>query len=178
VLRKIKHLLVQFFGKIWIPHRFQVDKDYAKIIAVIAKPGDIILSRTHWRLSNLAIPGRWKHVAVVGAEGMVIEAVQPVVRCVSLVDMLCEHDEVALYRFLDLVPEVRQRIALSAAYWIGVSYDEDFDEDPSDLYCTELAIDAFKEVMQPPSEPCWVRRFFGIALPVSFTDGRYFIKLI
>ena len=175
ILKEIKHSIVRFVGHIWIPHDFDVPRGYATEVAKTVQPGDVILTRIHLRFSNLFIKGKWTHVALADGRGGVIEAVEPCVRFIRIEDVLCGHDEFAIYRPRMLNDAQREQIPFFAAQFVGLPYDDDFDMDPSDLYCTELALDCFERVLQ--MIPPWTKRFFGVALPDSFTDSDYFVKI-
>lgn len=59
---------------------------------------DVLFSKTNWEVSNLGIPGPYKHIAVYRA-GLVYEAVTEGVRAVSLAEWFFKKDNVGVGRY-------------------------------------------------------------------------------
>lgn len=111
----------------------------------LALPGDIILTRTSPRPTNLFIPGKWGHVQLLKGDafGTTVEATYPLVRESTLVDVWANASEVMLIR-----PRWTQAGDGAAAFkWasghVGKQYDTAFLLSSNAFYCSELAIMAY-----------------------------------
>ena len=110
---------------------------YHEALSVI-RPGDIILTRTKWRPTNIIFPGKWTHALIAIGEDELVEATLPVVRSIWLVDVWASASEVKIVRPVFLSDTERSEAASIAAAMIGTPYDLEFNDDPSELYCSEL----------------------------------------
>jgi hypothetical protein len=166
--------------KIWIspPHITQAQiQDLTQIL----QPGDLILERQNWYLSNGFLPGFWKHMALyVGSaedlerRGLSVDPlVQPhwerfrqsdrhgyqprVIEVVSAgvifspVEHTAAADDLAVLR--PRVSESRKNAAIARAFsHYGKPYDFDFDFFSTDkLVCTELIFRAYDEPLHGES---------------------------
>lgn len=86
--------------------------------------GDILLSRTDWELSNLFIPGDYKHAAVY-LDGLVYEAVTSGVRKVTIEEWLLKKDHAAIVRINKPITNLQKGLDFLVAQ-IGKPYDYDF----------------------------------------------------
>lgn len=109
-------------------------EDFEKIISII-KPGDILLSREDYRLSNVLIPGFWSHAALYLGNGRVLEAVPPRVREQHLGEWVVSIDSVCL-----LSPTLPFTFADHANDYLGKDYDWVFSDDGA-WFCNELVRD-------------------------------------
>jgi hypothetical protein len=50
--------------KVWRPHRYLIRPAQINAIAGRLEPGDILLERREWYMTNVGIPGFWTHVAL------------------------------------------------------------------------------------------------------------------
>lgn len=50
--------------KVWRPDRSLIQPEALKVAAQTLEPGDILLTRREWYLSNLGLPGFWSHAAL------------------------------------------------------------------------------------------------------------------
>jgi len=50
--------------KVWRPHTYLITPEQIRNIASRIKPGDILLERREWYLTNAGIPGFWTHAAL------------------------------------------------------------------------------------------------------------------
>lgn len=50
--------------KVWRPHRYLIQPEQVHSLAGRIEPGDILLERRDWYLTNVGIPGFWTHAAI------------------------------------------------------------------------------------------------------------------
>lgn len=145
MLLKVVRPISKLIGMIHAPfsHKKVCAKDY-HLIQGMALPGDILLSHTCGELTNYFIPGPWKHSAVMGFDGKVIEAVGSGVRMVDLFDFLRTKDYVAHLR-PNLGEAVRASAAVYALGCVGSGYDYEFESKDKEFYCSELVNTSYKE---------------------------------
>lgn len=121
--------LLQLIGK---PGSLVPDSFYPEVMLEI-KDGDVLLSHETWHLTNLFIPGYYKHAAVY-FEGYVIEAVGVGVRRVHLAKWLYDKDSVCVVR----ANVVGKRVGRFALSQVGKPYDYQFEKSVESFYCSEL----------------------------------------
>jgi uncharacterized protein YycO len=110
------------------------------------RPGDIILTRTAWRPTNLIFPGRWTHVLIVLREDLLVEAKLPRVRESYLVDVWASASSVKIVRPRFMTAAQLAEAALVARGMVGTPYDLEFEPGPKALYCSELVWRALRAV--------------------------------
>jgi hypothetical protein len=122
--------LISHLGK---PEPRRTYGDYAAIAEII-RPGDVLLSREDWRLSNLLIPGFWSHAAIYIGDN-VLEAVPPRVRTQALAEFVISVDSVAVLR-----PTLPIEFGDFSNLYMGADYDWIFSDDGA-WFCSELVRD-------------------------------------
>lgn len=144
-----------------------------------ARPGDIVLTRTAWRPSNLLLPGRWTHVLLVVDRDVLVEATLPRVKTTWLVDVWANASEVLIMRPKFLTAEQQADAAACARGLVGTPYDLEFQLGPRELYCSELVYNAML-VAGGYCVPDLRTREFGVLSirPDAFADRRYFQRII
>jgi len=117
----------------------------------LAKPGDCILTRENYRLTNIFIPGYWSHAAMYVGDSSIVEAIGSGVRIVNAVEMLLKKDEFVILRPSFLSLGQAELAAIEAKTYIGAPYDYFFDVNKA-LYCSELVYQCYKEAYgyKPP----------------------------
>lgn len=50
--------------KVWRPHHYLIQPDQIDVLSQSLEPGDILLERREWYLTNVGIPGFWTHAAL------------------------------------------------------------------------------------------------------------------
>jgi uncharacterized protein YycO len=114
------------------------DSDFLTLKTLI-KDGDCLVSKTSWQLTNLLMPGEWKHAAIY-YKGFVYEAASQVgVRKVTLEDFFYKKDHVGLCRFADFPEDLESTPDMWLNNRIGKPYDWDLILSDNDkYYCSEL----------------------------------------
>jgi uncharacterized protein YycO len=155
----LKETLVKSFIPIFkpvlalkIPHTLKL-KNYPLDKLPAISPGDVFLSKTDFSVSNLFIPGFWKHAAMYIGDGYIVEAVPPLVRRISISEFIRTKDVAAIYR-----PRFcsKSACAIAAAWSIRQinkkEYDLAFTPGNDSLYCVELIFHAysFTAGIKPP----------------------------
>lgn len=137
--------LISFLGK---PEPLCDDKD-CKAIESFAKPGCVLLSKENYRLSNILIKGFWSHAAIVIDNGLVLEAVPPKVRIVSIARFVLSKDHVCL-----LAPKFDIDYADHSAFYLNDGYDFEFLSGNENWFCSELVFDYLSKIAkQMPMVP-------------------------
>lgn len=167
-------------GKIKVPDALinrKVTKEDVENIKLLRKNGDVLLSKSDWHLTNLAIKGNFKHAAMIFDNG-VIEAVDPVVQYQTL-ESFCEtKDEVCLLRANYMTEAEGEKASIFAFSLIGCSYDYLFEWLNRMFYCSELIIysqDAIIGEMRNPFKRIYNDR---LVLPNDFYDAKEKFTLI
>jgi uncharacterized protein YycO len=139
----------KLIGKIHAPfsERLLIGKDFYKIIELI-KPGDILLSRTRYHLTNLFIPGFFKHSALIVDKNNLIESTAEGVHLSSLYDFISTKDYIGIARLKNLYSfnKSMDEIVKIALRQLGKSYDYEFSSSDKQFYCAELIYYAFLQV--------------------------------
>jgi len=140
--------LIRFLGKVhapWITKKI-TSEDYDSIQSVM-RPGDILTSKTEGYLTNILIPGYWKHSAIIGQDQRIVEAVGEGVREVDLFTFLCSKDEVALLRPTFCSDEEALLAFEAAEVLVGCPYDYEFSLGNKAFYCAELLYLSYKLIV-------------------------------
>ncbi|OGV64659.1 MAG: hypothetical protein A3K19_30005 [Lentisphaerae bacterium RIFOXYB12_FULL_65_16] len=150
------------------------DAAVAKLLQQTLRPGDILLEKTPFRLTDTFIPGHWGHAATwVGTEtdlrdlGLwddpVVQPYQAAIRdSRSIVEALrsgvtmnsAEHflniDDLAVLRDPAAARDTTRNRVLLALRQVGKAYDFNFDvETPDRIVCSELVYAVFTEFTWP-----------------------------
>ncbi len=144
------------------------------IILENLQPGDILLEKTPFRLTDSLIPGYWGHAAIwIGSEAelialgiwnddrirphqaairegqRIVEAVRSGVRLSSLAGFL-NIDDLAVLRKNALTDAQRRRVIFNAIAQLGKAYDFNFDVETSErIVCSELVYMAYTQTLWP-----------------------------
>lgn len=169
-MRSKLEIIIRFFSGIdkfiSFPSSYQFyDVSY---IQKYIEPGYIILIRKEWQLSNLFIPGKWKHAAFCNDQNYAIEAVGEGVRRVFISDLLQNSDNFCVLKPIFCSKDDIKTATLWAENQVGKPYDFRFEGCNRAFYCTELIVHAYsfcKGFIMPR------RRFLGDFL--YFADDFY-----
>ena len=137
----------KFIGRIHAPvsERLITGKDFYAIQSQI-QPGDILLSRIRWHLTNIFIEDFWKHAALVTEDLQIIEATAEGVHLTSLYDFISNKDYACVLRLNPIFPaHLRKEAARTALKAIGSQYDYEFELKDNEYYCSELVDWAYSE---------------------------------
>lgn len=136
-------------GAPWATKKITAQQYY--LLSDALAPGDVLLSHADGHMSNLFIPGFWKHAAMfVGnrpdCREAVIEATGDGVMAANLVQFAMRKDYIAVYRPRFCGP--MQWAAASEIAWAqhGKPYDYKFSTAPDAFYCAELVWYAYNQV--------------------------------
>jgi hypothetical protein len=148
-------------------------------------PGHVILTMTRGELTNLIIPGTYKHGALCLSTGSVIEATTRGVVQTDMIDFALSKDAIAVLEPIFEVPEgsisqMNGRLMVDAAAWArdqeGKAYDFELKDSIKEFYCFELLGQSYLNAWQKwfPGKECpWVpRETMGV---LTFT-GDDFLK--
>jgi uncharacterized protein YycO len=156
-------------GKLW------KDAGAAERIKGILKPGDILLEKTPFRLTDTFIPGHWGHAAIwVGTEAelkelglwdnpvvkphqadilagrCIVEALRSGVTMNTVEHFLNIDDLAVLRRDPELDVETRRHHILLALRQVGKAYDFNFDVETIDkIVCSELVYVVYTDMAWP-----------------------------
>lgn len=115
-------------GKVQLPLRRLMDEnDAQQFMNSKPKVGTSLISRKRAQLSNLGIPGWWKHMAIyvgfIGDLPMIVEAVWPWVRMVPVERWFCGEDYARAKVPLFMTDDQMSRKAGKALHVLGLPYD-------------------------------------------------------
>lgn len=146
-LRRQAIPLVKFIGRVSAPWvvKQMTGVEYGKIHQLVS-PGDILLTRVSGHLSNVLIPGYWKHAAIVAADKeSVIEAVGKGVCHTDLITFVTSKDEIVVLRPTFGTAAEGLAAARFAESKVGMPYDYDFTLGNRAFYCAELVYMAYRK---------------------------------
>lgn len=136
---KIVAFFSRLISKISIPETGLSYFDLNEMIKII-QDGDIVLSRKNWELSNIFMPGQWKHCGIY-LNGFIYEAVtMEGVRKISLEQFFYKKDAVGLSRYRALsAAQVHSGMVFLEAI-LGSPYQWEFAiSNDKRYFCSELA---------------------------------------
>ena len=131
-----------------LTHHYITSKDYRSLKEVFM-PGTVLLTRTKAEVTNLVIPGFFKHAAIVVNENEVTEAAGNGVVRTDLIDFLMAKDYVIALKPKFATKAQMKKAAEIATQQEGKPYD--FDIIMSDIekfYCFELVYFSYAEAVE------------------------------
>lgn len=138
----------KLIGKIKFPEPRATGFWYQRIESMIM-PGDILLSYERFHLSNLFIPGKYKHAAIYAGGGLVVEAVSGGVKTIHLSEWVLQKDAICLLTPVSdgsfLMNEEIKLAARTAIECDGKPYDHLFSSSIDAFYCSELVYHCYKK---------------------------------
>ena len=179
MILKILYPFNKLMGKVGIHRKFS-DVQYKELLSKI-KPGDIILSRKRFELSNLFIQGLYKHAVFFTGENIIIESTGNGVSKSSLPRFLFDKDSIALLRPLYEHPiEIEYSIALAEKFAeIKIEYDYFFEDTDKAFYCSELVWTILR-LNSPKFQKFTKRKTMGVntVIPMDFYYAQKYFDLI
>jgi hypothetical protein len=153
------------------------DKRAKDNILKLLQPGDILLEKTPFRLTDKLIPGFWGHAALwigrenelkvlgiwddktivphhekIKKEKMIIEALRSGVVINSL-DHFLNIDDFAIIRECNATNERKKRVISEAFLHVGKPYDFNFDtQNTKHIFCSELIYQTYGDKQWPTSK--------------------------
>lgn len=136
----------------------KMDRGAVDLAMSLVQEGDILLSFERQRITSLFIKGKYKHAAMLAANGKIVEAVGDKfvenngvmtniggVREIDLEEWLFLMDAVAIVRPC-LDKEVRHLASANALSYLGKNYDYQFRTgDSKHIYCSELPLLCYRK---------------------------------
>ncbi|MCE5268518.1 MAG: hypothetical protein LLG00_11600 [Planctomycetaceae bacterium] len=121
--------------------RPQLTETQIRAVFNAVQPGDVIGVKSRRFLTGLLLPlGKYdvEHSAIYTGAGVVVEAVTPCVREISLYDFLAAYDRAVVIRLMsDWSVSARVAACNEARRLVGRSYDVLFDDGTRSTYCHE-----------------------------------------
>ncbi len=173
-------------------------------LGLMLQPGDVLLEKTPFRLSDALIPGHWGHAAIwIGKEGDlrrlgiwghpvvypyqqriaagrgVVEALRSGVTMNTLPHFM-NIDDLAVLRHQALSDEKRAEVVLHALRQVGKAYDFNFDVESTDrVVCSSLVYHAYGDVRWPSAKHMGRTTFSPDNVAVMATgDGPFAVKAL
>jgi len=156
-------------------------KDYREVQALL-KPGQTLLSKKSGELSNLLIPGKYKHTAIVKDKNTVIEAVTVGgVKETDLIDFIMGKRSIALLEPLFATEEEMIVVPMIAASQKGLPYKFDMEFSITKItafYCSMLNFYCY--FMACKEMPFTLREILGVqnVAPSDFYEAKDKFKVI
>ena len=160
LLRFLRPLII-FLGNVHMPFsRKKIKGRHYLAVKGLIKPGMVIVTNTHGELTSALIPGKWSHTGIYVGNDMVIEATGSGVVKTDLITFMLTKDEITLVSPIFADSMQRLRAAQHAEYFVGKSYDYDFNPNNDAFYCSELVIACYSKAFNNEL-PFEVRERFG-----------------
>lgn len=168
---KVAYPVLKLAGQIGKPEPLVTAEFYYEVVDKI-QPGDILLSKENYRLTNLFIPGFWSHAAIAIDDKYVMEAVGKGVVKTPLVKWILSKDHVMILRFKNVPSQIRAAAGIEAAKHEHEPYDYGFSSGNQAWYCAELVWYAYEQVMKP-NNPFELRETMGVktVTPQDFAEA-------
>lgn len=167
-------------GKISWPFHPKITLEIANKIVSYTLPGDVILLSKRGHLTNLLIPGKYNHAAIVSSESFTVDAVDPAVRILFSYELFSQYDHCVVLRPNFLSVNERYRAGGIAIQSVGIPYDFSFEDSSGAFYCSELVTFCLRKAWGR-KEPCpWQHRdIFGMitTVPQDFYESSKFSKI-
>lgn len=134
----------------------------------VVRNGDVLLSYSYGELTNLLIPGEYKHCAIY-VDGRVVEATHIGVCSTPFEDFCASKDMVAICRPIFCGEQEMAEAVRYAVNQEGLAYDYYFEPNEEAFYCAELIAKAYEHATSGAS-PFKTRLTLGVetVLPIDF----------
>lgn len=142
LILKLAYPFTLLMGKVGV-HRLIKDFEYNLIIGE-SRPGDLLLSRKRFELSNLFIPGKYTHSAMVLPGELIVEATGEGVAIKSMASFAFDKDFIAILRPIQFEEIEMLGILNKCDSIIGAPYDYLFELSEKAFYCSELVFNLYK----------------------------------
>ncbi len=189
--------------KVWRQETTLITLDQLDAIRPQLEPGDIVLEKREWQVSNVGIPGFWTHSALyIGTEEerrhyfsskdndlipkqldtghepfSVIEALEPGVILNTFVDSL-KGDSLLVIR--PLISKHKKAKAIADAFWyLGRPYDYDFNfNTDSAIVCSELICKVYEPLLFEEGKTFPRSEVAGLRLTSPNDIAQYFSETV
>ena len=141
------------------------------------KPGDIFVTRTKWRPTNILIPGYWSHAGMYVGNDTVVHALAPVVVETALQDFMSCVNSMAVMR-TQLPEPTAEKAAAEMRSYVGLPYDYMFEPTTKALYCSEAIAQAYWAVANDWTFEARERMGVITVTPQDLYDARRCLDLI
>lgn len=156
--------------------KYEIDF-WMRLIGVI-RAGDIILTRKNGLMTNLFIPGKFKHAAMFVGKIGCVESVYPKIRQISIVSLLAKSDEIVIVRPRNMTLECANKAASEMIDLIDQPYDLLFEPGEKAFYCSEAIAYAYSKACEDFSFT--TRSILGVdtVIPDDFRSDSHFKTII
>lgn len=151
---KILTPIIKTIGKVQSPLPKVKHKDFEQIWPN-ARSGDVILSARPCSLSNLFIPGKYKHAGIIQMDN-VIEAKFIGVVSTKLIDFCMKKDSLILLRPKKIFGiNILNQVSEKAFQALGAPYDFSFVRGGDSYYCSELIEHCWEGFVEVPKRKAY-----------------------
>jgi uncharacterized protein YycO len=164
ILVKLLRLIVapvsKFIAYFHIPEPKVSMLEYQEMRSLL-KDGDVLVSRKDWALSNVLMPGEWKHCGVF-FQGHVYEAVTAGFRRSTVEEFFFKKDMVGVSRFKPLNDDQISWSVIWLEQKIGSKYDYSFSISDDDKYfCSEVVYLLYSHLFEDFAPNFKTSKMFG-----------------
>lgn len=184
---QVTYPVIQLINDLHAPwsHK-KIKEKHVHDLLEIVRPGDIFVTRTGGELTNVLIPGYYKHSGIfVGGSGhpRLVEAVDAGVILSGIYDFMLTRDYVQVYRSIQNTKYQASVAATEARNLVGSAYDYDFiledrNAPNKKFYCSELCYVSHKKAN--PALAFQLRDIWGARTiaPDDFTKAKTHWRLV
>ena len=152
ILLKIGYPIIKLINKVELPKR-KISYLFYHDSLLQLEIGDILVTKRDYTLTNLLIPGKYKHVAIyigyINDAPYVIEAIGKGVTLTSLGIFLLRKDHAAILDPIFASKQQKIAAAEEAKHLVGRDYDNDYKSGNEAFYCAEIVWFCYDKIIKP-----------------------------